>query len=207
MDASADLERALEVCTTAKTSAPATCNATECILVHEDIAVRFVPELVEKYHNAGVEVRGDQTVCSLAQQAIPAGDDDWGREFLDLIVAIKVVKDLDAAIAHVHRFGSNHTEAILTTDAASQKQFVDRVQSSCTLINASTRFNDGFQLGLGAEIGISTSKNPRLWPNGTGGTDHAALCGARRLAHAVERDSVSRLQSARLHLQETQHRC
>lgn len=97
---------------------------------------------------------------------VPAADDDWGREFLDLIVAVKVVDGMDAAITHIHRYGSNHTDAILSTDAAAQERFLSEVQSSCTLVNASTRFNDGFQLGLGAEIGISTSKIHAYGPMG-----------------------------------------
>ncbi len=210
VDASADLDKALDVCVTAKTSAPATCNAAECVLVHEAIAPRFVPPLIERLRAEGVEVRGDAAVCALAldidrsrrqglaADARPAGDDaplraitadvkpagdhaplrditanvkpalddDWGREFLDLILAVKVVPDLDAAIAHIRRYGSNHTDAILSTDEANQRRFVSEVQSSCTLVNASTRFNDGFQLGLGAEIGISTSKIHAYGPMG-----------------------------------------
>jgi len=158
VDETADLEQALAVCTTAKTSAPATCNAAEAILVHRAVAGEFVPRLVAAYVAAGVEVRGDDEVCRQSRLAVAAKDDDWGREFLDLIVAVGVVADLGAAIAHIQRYGSNHTEAILARDAARQREFTERVQSSCVLVNASTRFNDGFQLGLGAEIGISTSK-------------------------------------------------
>ena len=166
VDASAEPKQALEVCATAKTSAPATCNAVEAILVHKEIAGSFVPKLVERYRRDGVEVRGDAEVCRLAPQAIPAAQDDWGREFLDLIVAVKVVSGLDAAIDHIHKYGSNHTDAILTTDERNAAAFLDRVQSSCTLVNASTRFNDGFQLGLGAEIGISTCKIHAYGPMG-----------------------------------------
>jgi glutamate-5-semialdehyde dehydrogenase len=166
VDASADPDRALEVCATAKTSAPATCNAVECVLVHQSLAPAFVPRLVDRLNDDGVEVRGDPTVCSLAPQAIGATEDDWGREFLDLILAIKVVPDIDAAIEHINTYGSNHTDAILSMDESGQARFVEQVQSSCTLINASTRFNDGFQLGLGAEIGISTSKIHAYGPMG-----------------------------------------
>lgn len=167
VDEAADLGKALEICVTAKTSAPATCNAAECILIHENVAQTFVPRLVERYVRDGVEVRGDETVCSLAAgNAKPAAEDDWGREFLDLIVAVRVVPDLDAAVAHIHRYGSNHTDVILTEDGIMAGRFLNRVQSSCTLVNASTRFNDGFQLGLGAEIGISTSKIHAYGPMG-----------------------------------------
>jgi len=167
VDACADLNQALEICATAKTSAPATCNAAECILIHETVAQTFVPRLIERYTREGVEVRGDPIVCSLAAgNARRAGDDDWGREFLDLTVAVRVVSDLEAAIAHIQRYGSNHTDAIITKDNTAASRFLDRVQSSCTLVNASTRFNDGFQLGLGAEIGISTSKIHAFGPMG-----------------------------------------
>ncbi len=166
VDASANLDRAVDICAMAKTGAPATCNAVECLLVHEKIAPAFIPKLAERLKTDGVELRGDASVCRLAPGATPATDDDWGREFLDLILACKVVPDLDAAIAHIHRYGSNHTDAILSSDEANQRAFVERVQSSCTLINASTRFNDGFQLGLGAEIGISTSKIHAYGPMG-----------------------------------------
>ena len=166
VDESADLEKALTICVTAKTSAPATCNAAEAILVHKNVAESFVPQLVQSYREASVEVRGDEAVCNLCNDAKPAGENDWGKEFLDLIVAVKVVSDLEAAIEHINRFGSCHTDSILTGDERSASAFTDRVQSSCVLVNASTRFNDGFQLGLGAEIGISTSRIHAYGPMG-----------------------------------------
>jgi glutamate-5-semialdehyde dehydrogenase len=166
VDESADIEQALEICATAKTSAPAACNAVETILVHEKIAESFLPKLVVRLAKDGVEVRGDAVVCVAVSGVKRASDDDWGREFLDLIVAIKVVPDLDAAIEHIRRYGSNHTEAILSRDETNQRRFTEEVQSSCVLVNASTRFNDGFQLGLGAEIGISTSKIHAYGPMG-----------------------------------------
>jgi glutamate-5-semialdehyde dehydrogenase len=166
VDQTADIAQALDICVTAKTSAPAACNAAECILVHQAIAPTFIPALVQRMHEARVEVRGDAGVCKLASGVTAAQDDDWGREFLDLIVAVKLVPDTAAAIEHIRRFGSNHTEAILTQDESNARQFVEQVQSSCVLVNASTRFNDGFQLGLGAEIGISTSKLHAYGPMG-----------------------------------------
>ena len=166
VDASADVDRSLLVCTTAKTSAPATCNAVETILVHQDIAGTFTPDLVQRLDEDGVEVRGDARVCSLAPTALAATEEDWGQEFLDMIVAVRVVPDINAAIEHVNTYGSNHTDAILTCDEANASKFVEQVQSSCTLVNASTRFNDGFQVGLGAEIGISTSKIHAYGPMG-----------------------------------------
>lgn len=168
VDESADVEQALNICVTAKAGAPATCNAAECILVHKNIADTFVPRLIERYRSAGVEVRGSPLVQALQ----PAKGDwdtfvklaqpeDFGKEFLDLIVAMRIVPDIDAAIEHIAQYGSNHSEAILTRDlgkGGNAERFVREVQSSCVLVNASTRFNDGFQLGLGAEIGISTSR-------------------------------------------------
>jgi glutamate-5-semialdehyde dehydrogenase len=166
VDASADVERAVEVCVNAKTSAPATCNAAECVLVHRAIASEFVPRLVAAMASRGVEVRGDGAVRALAPEAIAAQEADFGAEFLDLILACRVVEELDEAIAHIHRFGSNHTEAILTREEGNARVFTERVRSSCVIVNASTRFNDGFQLGLGAEIGISTSRVHAYGPMG-----------------------------------------
>ena len=166
VDETADPGRAVEICATAKTSAPATCNAVEAILIHRRIAPSFVPDLANRLHRDGVELRGDPTVCALTQHAVPARQDDWGREFLELIVAVRVVPDLAAAIDHIRAYGSNHTDAILTNDAENASRFTAQVQSSCVLVNASTRFNDGFQLGLGAEIGISTSKIHAYGPMG-----------------------------------------
>lgn len=168
VDASADFEKAIEICATAKSSAPAACNSVECILVHKDVADRFIPLMVERYKADGVEVRGTPLVQALA----PAGGvklaeaGDFGTEFLDLIVAMRVVSGLDEAVDHIATYGSNHTEAILTTNAKNAERFCAAVQSSCVLVNASTRFNDGFQLGLGAEIGISTSRIHAYGPMG-----------------------------------------
>lgn len=166
VDKDVDFDKAVHVCATAKTSAPATCNATEAVLVNAAIADAFIPKLAARLKADGVEIHGDDRVCALAPTAKAATDDDWGYEYLDLIVAMKVVPSLNAAIEHIHRYGSNHTEAILTTNENAAAEFTQRVQSSCVLVNASTRFNDGFQLGLGAEIGISTSKIHAYGPMG-----------------------------------------
>ena len=166
VDESADVDRAVDVCATAKTSAPATCNAVECVLVHERVAAAFLPALAARLSREGVTMLGDAAACALAPTAKQARDDDWGREFLDLTLAVRVVLGLNEAIAHIERYGSNHTEAILTSNDAASLEFTRRVQSSCVLVNASTRFNDGFQLGLGAEIGISTSKIHAYGPMG-----------------------------------------
>ncbi len=169
VDKAADLDRALDIVATAKASAPATCNAAECVLIHEDVADAFVPRLGERLKDDGVELRGDERVCTLAPGATPAAADNWGREYLDLILAAKVVASMDEAVAHIGRYSSDHTEAILTEDRAAAAEFCRRVRSSCVLVNASTRFNDGFQLGLGAEIGISTSKIHAYGPMGLEG--------------------------------------
>jgi glutamate-5-semialdehyde dehydrogenase len=166
VDTDAKVTRALEIAVTGKTSAPATCNATEAVLVHEDLAPTFLPDLVARYQEAGVEVRGDDAVRAIVPGVVAATEDDWGREFLDMIVAVRVVPDMDAAIDHIRRFGSNHTDTIVTENAETAAEFTRRVQSSCTLVNASTRFNDGFQLGMGAEIGISTSRVHAYGPMG-----------------------------------------
>ena len=166
VDADADLEQALAISVTGKTSAPATCNATEAVLVHEDVVAAFVPDLVAGYKAAGVEVRGDEAVRAVAPDVTAAAADDWGKEFLDMIVAVKVVPDMNEAIEHIRRFGSDHTDTIVTGNPETAGEFTNRVQSSCTLVNASTRFNDGFQLGMGAEIGISTSRVHAYGPMG-----------------------------------------
>jgi glutamate-5-semialdehyde dehydrogenase len=183
VDESADLKMAVEVCATAKTSAPATCNAAECILVHKNIADRFVPAMIERYARDGVEVRGTPLILALAgttnperqRAGSPAGrvvlaqSEDFGHEFLDLIVAMRTVDSVDEAIDHIATYGSNHTESILTQDlgpGGAAERFTAAVQSSCVMVNASTRFNDGFSLGLGAEIGISTSRIHAYGPMG-----------------------------------------
>ncbi|MDX2146692.1 MAG: glutamate-5-semialdehyde dehydrogenase [Planctomycetota bacterium] len=169
VEASADLDLAVRICVNAKTSAPATCNAAECVLVDTRVASAFVPRLVRALGDAGVEVRGDEEVILLSgggPHVRAATPDDFGREFLSLTLAMRVVDGLDEAIAHIHRYSSGHTEAILTRDQAVADAFCTRVQSSCVLVNASTRFNDGYQLGLGAEIGISTSRLHAFGPMG-----------------------------------------
>lgn len=169
VDRQVDIDQALDIVATSKTSAPATCNALECVLVHREIAPRFFPKLVQRADANGFLLRADERLLGLAPTAScvqAANDADWGCEYLDLILAIKVVDSMDDAIDHIHRFGSNHTETILTTDEAAAADFRSRVRSSCVLSNASTRFNDGFQLGLGAEIGISTSRIHAYGPMG-----------------------------------------
>jgi glutamate-5-semialdehyde dehydrogenase len=167
VDAAADVEMALAICANAKAQRPGVCNAAETILVHEKIAPAFVPRLVEKLAGLGVEIRGDDGTRALAPKGVvPARPEDFGTEFLDLIVAVRIVPSLDEAVRHIEQHGSNHTEAIVTRDDAAARRFVDEVGSSTVLINASTRFADGGELGLGAEIGISTTRLHAYGPMG-----------------------------------------
>jgi glutamate-5-semialdehyde dehydrogenase len=164
--ASADLEQALAIVDNAKTSRPGVCNACETVLVDRAIAPRFIPALAKRIQR--VELRGDAAACALAPMRA-ATDDDWSAEYLDLVLAVRVVDDLTAAVAHIERYGSNHTESIVTTDTNVGEQFVSDLDSSTVMINASTRFADGGELGLGAEIGISTTRLHAYGPMGAEG--------------------------------------
>jgi glutamate-5-semialdehyde dehydrogenase len=167
--AAADPERALAIIENAKVQRPGVCNAVESVLVDRAIAASFVPRLVARLCPT-VELRGDDTVRALGGDAVrPASEDDWYAEYLDLILAVRVVDGLDAAIAHIERYGSSHTESIMTTDRAVGERFVREVDSSTVMINASTRFADGGELGLGAEIGISTTRLHAYGPMGAEG--------------------------------------
>ncbi|MCK9374635.1 MAG: glutamate-5-semialdehyde dehydrogenase [Syntrophobacterales bacterium] len=166
VDESADLDMAEEVCFNAKVQRPGVCNAMETLLVHAAVAPSFLPRMFARYRKANVELRGCPRTREIDAQAVPAQAEDWGAEFLDLILAVKVVDDLDGALDHIARYSSNHTEAILTRDYGRAQRFLTEVDSSVVLVNASTRFNDGGELGLGAEIGINTSKLHAFGPMG-----------------------------------------
>jgi glutamate-5-semialdehyde dehydrogenase len=166
VDEGADLDLAEAVCFNAKVQRPGVCNAMETMLVHEKIAPAFLSRMNKRFREAGVELRGCPATHKIDPQVKPAREEDWGYEFLDLILAEKVVQDLDAALSHIARFSSSHTEAIITRDYARAQRFLKEVDSSVVLVNASTRFNDGGELGLGAEIGISTSKLHAFGPMG-----------------------------------------
>jgi glutamate-5-semialdehyde dehydrogenase len=166
IDRGANLDQAVRVTLSAKVQRPGTCNALECVLVHAAEADRVLPPLVREFTREGVEVRGCARTREIVPTARPATDDDFGREFLDKIVAVRVVEDLDAALDHIARYGSNHTESICTESYSNAERFLREVDASCVLVNASTRFNDGGELGLGAEIGISTSKLHAYGPMG-----------------------------------------
>ncbi|MFU8818161.1 MAG: glutamate-5-semialdehyde dehydrogenase [Desulfurivibrio sp.] len=166
VDESADLEMAANIVINGKTQRPGVCNALECLLVHRAVAAEFLPAIGARLAAAGVELRGCPRTLALAPTAKPAGEADWGMEFLDLILAVKVVDDMDEAMAHIVRYGSQHTEVIVTSNHPRAQRFIREVDASSVMINASTRFSDGGQYGLGAEIGISTTKLHAYGPMG-----------------------------------------
>jgi len=147
-----------EICLNAKVQRPGVCNAMETMLVHEAVAEEFLPAMCEEFRSAGVEIRGCEKTRELVPWAKEATEEDWDAEYLDLILAVRVVKNMDEALDHIARYGSNHTETIVTKDYQRALRFLREVDASVVITNASTRFNDGGQLGLGAEIGISTTK-------------------------------------------------
>lgn len=169
VDEHADLDTAVRIVLNGKVSRPSVCNSVETVLVHGGIASDAVPALVQALSAEGVTVHGDTAVAALAPSVQPATDADWAAEYLSLDVAMAVVPDLSGAITHIETWGSNHTEAIVTRDIAAAQRFKDEVMSSCVMVNASTRFADGGQLGLGAEIGISTSRVHAYGPMGVEG--------------------------------------
>ncbi|MFO1091944.1 MAG: glutamate-5-semialdehyde dehydrogenase [Planctomycetaceae bacterium] len=158
VDRTADLAMAQSILLNSKCQRPGVCNAAESLLVHADVAAQFLGVAGAALKSAGVEVRGDERTRQLLSWAKPATDSDYRTEYLDLILSAKVVPDLDAAITHINEYGSHHTDAIITDDLAAARRFCAEVDSAAVMVNASTRFNDGGELGLGAEIGISTDK-------------------------------------------------
>ena len=168
VDEEADCALALRIALDSKTQYPAACNAIETLLVHEAIAVAFLQQAVPAFAAAGVELRGDPASCALGV-AKPANEDDWSTEYLGLILAVKVVPDLDAALDHIRRYGSRHTEAIATGNTATAERFLRAVDSAGVYHNCSTRFADGFRYGFGAEVGISTQTLPPRGPVGLEG--------------------------------------
>lgn len=166
VDSAADLDMAERISLNAKVQRPSVCNAMETLLVHEAVAPRFLPRIIDRLRESGVDVRGCEKTRALANGVSPASEADWHEEYLDLVLAVRVVADMDEAIEHIRQYGSDHTETIVTADRGKAEDFVARVNSSAVLVNASTRFNDGGELGLGAEIGISTSKIHAFGPMG-----------------------------------------
>jgi glutamate-5-semialdehyde dehydrogenase len=166
VDKDADLDMAEAICMNAKVQRPGVCNAMEALLVHEKVAETFLPRVARALTAAKVELRGCPRTLAILPHVKAATADDWGMEFLDLILAVRVVPDMATAVRHIETYGSQHTEAIITSDYRRAHEFLQLVDSSVVLVNASTRFNDGYQLGLGAEIGISTSKLHAFGPMG-----------------------------------------
>ncbi len=166
VDATADPAMAEAICVNAKAQRPSTCNAMETLLIHQTIARTLLPKLAASLVAAKVEIRGCPKTCQLLPEAKPASEQDYGKEFLDLVLAVKIVKNMDEAMEHIAQYGSRHTEAIVTSDYGRSMRFLKEVDASAVLVNASTRLNDGFQFGLGAEIGISTSRIHARGPMG-----------------------------------------
>jgi glutamate-5-semialdehyde dehydrogenase len=166
IDARADMEMAVNICLNAKIQRPGVCNAMETLLVHKEIADQFLPLVAGEMKKAGVVLKGCAETRKILKNIEAATEEDWYAEYLDLILAVKVVHNMDEAIAHIEKYGSLHTESIITTDYANSQRFLNEVNSSTVMVNASTRFSDGFELGLGAEIGISTTKLHAFGPMG-----------------------------------------
>ncbi|MFN9985364.1 MAG: glutamate-5-semialdehyde dehydrogenase, partial [Pirellula sp.] len=158
VDRDADLEMAVRIVMNSKTQRMGVCNAAESLLVDAPIAPEFLKMLEPGFKEKGIELRGDVKTCSLMPSAVKGTEEDWAKEYLGPIMSVCVVDGVDAAIAHINRYGSKHTDAIVTNDLPTSRRFVQRVDSAAVMVNASTRFNDGGELGLGAEIGISTDK-------------------------------------------------
>jgi glutamate-5-semialdehyde dehydrogenase len=169
VDQGADLARAVAICYDAKVQYPAVCNAVETVLVHRHVAAEFLPLLAQAYHQAGVDMRGCPETRTILPDIAAASEADWDTEYLDLIVAIRVVDSLEDAIAHINRHGSGHTDTIITEEPAAAAQFLEQVDSATVIHNASTRFADGFRFGKGAEVGISTNKTHARGPVGLDG--------------------------------------
>jgi glutamate-5-semialdehyde dehydrogenase len=166
VDADADLDTAVAITVNAKTSRPSVCNAAETVLVHRDVAPALLPKLLAALDAAGVTVHGDEATRGYDDLVVPATDEDWAAEYLSLDIAARVVDSLDEAVAHIRRWGSGHTEAIVTRSQAAARRFVAAVDSAAVMVNASTRFTDGAEFGFGAEIGISTQKLHARGPMG-----------------------------------------
>ena len=166
MDASADLEMAARIVINAKTQRVGVCNACESLLVHESVRDAFLPVLAKQLQEKHVEIRADEKAVSCMEGAVPASEEDWGTEYLDYIISVKVVNSVEEAIAHINRYNTKHSEAIITKDYDNAQKFLDEVDAAAVYVNASTRFTDGEEFGFGAEIGISTQKLHARGPMG-----------------------------------------
>ncbi|MGG7059605.1 glutamate-5-semialdehyde dehydrogenase [Clostridium tertium] len=166
VDEICDFEMAKNIIVNAKTSRPAVCNAAEKMLIHENIANKFLPIIIKALREKKVEVRGDEKVKSIISDIIPATEEDWGKEYSDYIIAAKVVKDINEAITHINKYGTGHSEAIVTNSYKNSQEFLNKIDAAAVYVNASTRFTDGGEFGFGAEIGISTQKLHARGPMG-----------------------------------------
>lgn len=166
VDETADLTMAAEIILNAKTQRVGVCNACESLLVHKKVAEKLLPALAKRLTEKQVELRGDEEVQRLVKEAVPASEEDWGKEYLDYILSIKTVSSVDEAIAHINHYNTGHSEAIITENYTHAQKFLDEVDAACVYVNASTRFTDGFEFGYGAEIGISTQKLHARGPMG-----------------------------------------
>ena len=169
IDADADLDKAVAIAVNAKCQRYGTCNTMETLLIDAPIAPRALPLLLARYREAGVELRGCESTRAIDPNVLPATEQDWYEEYLAPVLAIRVVQGLDEAIAHIRQYGSQHTDAIVTENLVRARRFITEVDSSSVMVNASTRFADGFEYGLGAEIGISTDKFHARGPVGIEG--------------------------------------
>ncbi len=171
VDKSTNIDKAVAIAYNAKVQRPTVCNALDTLLVHKDIAEQFLPLIAQEWAKAGVEMRCDEQALSILKsipslKLVPATENDWGKEFLALIAAVKIVNSLDEALYHIEKYGSGHSEAIVTEDYSAAMRFINEVDAACVYVNASTRFTDGSQLGLGTEVGISTQKFHARGPMG-----------------------------------------
>ena len=171
VDKSADVAQAVAIAFNAKVQRPTVCNALDSLLVHADVAQRYLPLIAAEWAKAGVEMHCDERALSILKpyptlKLVPSADEDWGKEFLSLTAAIKVVNSLDEALEHIEHYGSGHSEAIVTEEYGAAMRFLNEVDAACVYVNASTRFTDGGQFGLGAEVGISTQKMHARGPLG-----------------------------------------
>ena len=166
VDEAADLEKAVAIVYNAKTHRPGVCNAAESLLVHEKVAREVLPSIGSKLAEGGVEIRGDIQSCELIPAAVPASEEDWSTEYLDLVISSKVVGSVEEAVDHINKYGSKHSESIITENYSHAQYFLERVDAAAVYVNASTRFTDGFEFGYGAEIGISTQKLHARGPMG-----------------------------------------
>jgi len=166
LDESAPLDWAREIIVNAKVQRPSVCNSVETVLVHQAAAERLIPSVVAALREQGVTVHGDEQVARLAEHIVPATDEDWATEYLSLDISMRVIEDLDDALDHIRRYSTQHTESIITQDAANAERFLAEVDSAVVMANASTRFTDGGEFGFGAEVGISTQKLHARGPMG-----------------------------------------